>query len=493
MTRTYSAYQQAIFDFIANDTASAIVDAKAGSGKTTTIVEACSRIPEEKTVLFLAFNKAIVEELKLRLPSGTACATYNAIGYRAWRNFINSSFLKVDGSKVRKFVRDRFSEKNYDLYGAFVPRMVSLAKGSGLVPLDSVDAWMELAEHHALSLDAEGADIAQAIALAQRTLVWSIDESRKLIDFDDQIYMPWLHDAAFERFDFVFIDEAQDTNVIQKELLKRMIKPEGRLIAVGDPHQAIYGFRGADADSMANIAEAFNAKTLPLSISYRCSPAVIQEAQKYVPSILPNPERPFEGTVETLENYTAETFTYADAILCRNNAPLIKMAYSLIKRGKGVNFAGRDLGVGLTLLIRKMKAASILDLTTKLANYYSAQCAIYRAKDQEERIGPLEDKINCINVVIENLSDLPNATIGDLINSIENLFESTQGRGVTLSSVHKSKGREWPNVYILDFVLMPSRFARKPWQRDQEQNLIYVAITRAQQNLYYIDSGCFLD
>lgn len=494
MTPSYSSFQLAIFDFVANGTGSAIVDAKAGSGKTTTIVAACSHIPQGKSVLFLAFNKAIVEELKTRLPVGVSVATYNAIGFRAWKQSNGvSRFLKVEANKVRGIIREKFSRENGDLYGAFVAKMVGLAKSNGLTTEDSDDVWFEIADHHALYPENEGATIAQGIYLAKRTLEESIRQAKQLIDFDDQVYMPWLTGAAFERFDFVIIDEAQDTNNIQKELLKRMLNPGGRLIAVGDPNQAIYGFRGADAYSMKQIAESFEAVTLPLSISYRCAPAIIRAAQAYVPSIEWNPARPAdEGTVDTLPNYSAADFTANDAVLCRLNAPLLKMAYGFIQRGKGVNFLGRDLGAGLKLFVEKMKAKTIASLETKMVAYVAKETAKLIAKDREEQIQQLNDKVACIEIIIANLPVDVEPTVGELLNAIDALFEQ-HGRGVTLCSIHKSKGREFPDVFILDPQLMPSKFARKDWQKDQENNLIYVAITRAQQALHYITSDCWRD
>ena len=82
------------------------------------------------------------------------------------------------------------------------------------------------------------------------------------------IYMPIKENLGFEQFDWVFIDEAQDTNNVRRELACRLLKKDGRLVAVGDTYQAIYGFTGADSDSIEQIREEFNCNIFPFFMSY---------------------------------------------------------------------------------------------------------------------------------------------------------------------------------------------------------------------------------
>lgn len=486
----FSTYQLAIFDLIENGDCSIIIDAKAGSGKTTTIVEACKRLPAGASVLFLAFNTAIVAELKARLPEHIACATFNSCGWRAWLSFTGKKYMKIEDKKTLNIIWDYFSDDDVKLYSSFVNKMVALAKSSGLTPADSDEKWLAVQDHHGVCLDSEEGDYDRALFLAKKTLTKSIELAATICDFNDQLYMPWLRAARFQKYDFVFIDESQDTNSVQKDLLTPLLKPNGRLIAVGDPNQAIYGFRGADATSMEQIRQKFNATVLPLSISYRCAKSIIREAQKYVPAIEYSPTAP-EGSVESLLGYTINDFGDNDALLCRNNAPLIGMAYQIIARGRGVNFLGRDIGGGLKTLISNMEAKDLTELSAKLAVWLRRESDKLIQKRQEDKIELLEDRVNCIEIFMAYLPE-SRQTVSDLLDAIDTLFSQTGG--ITLSSVHKSKGREWHNVFILDFgKLMPSRYALKDWQKEQENNLIYVAITRAQTRLCYIDSNKWKD
>lgn len=492
MPLTFSPFQRAIFSAITNTDQSLIIQAVAGSGKTTTIVEACKRIPENKSVLFLAFNKAIVDELKTRLPAGIHTRTFNSSGWGAWRRFTGKKFINIDANKNRKIAKNLMGWEEYKLYSSFVSRMVGLAKSMGLTPDSDFSQWSDLAYRHNVYPDSECARFDKGIEYAQMVLQASIDQADHNCDFDDQIYMPWLRDASFPKYDFVFIDEAQDTNGVQAQLLRRMLKKGGRLIAVGDRAQAIYGFRGADAAAMDNIQSTFNCLELPLSVTYRCAFEIVAEAQKWVPEI-EAPDAAHSGEVRTLESYWIENFSGAseaasEAVLCRNNAPLIEIAYQFIARGKGVNFLGRDLGKGLVKLVDNMKARDLEDLEVKLENWLDRETEKLIKKDREDQAEILRDRVNCIHIFINNLSE-DDRTVGDLKRAIEELFNQNN-RGITLSSVHKSKGREWDNVYILDFdKYMPSKWAKRDWQKVQERNLIYVAITRAKFNLTYLSSN----
>jgi superfamily I DNA/RNA helicase len=487
----YSIYQTAIFSEIEHGNRSIIVNAVAGSGKTSTVVEACRRLPTGLNALFIAFNKAIVTELKERLPSGMNCITYNSCGWAAWRRYTGKKMLKLDANKSRNIIKNNFRYEDAETYGGFCNRLVALGKSEGLTPTSADSEWMDLAEKHGLQGDGHNFDFFRAIFLTKRVLEVSIETANVVCDFDDQIYMPWLKGAAMDKYDIVFIDEAQDTNTPQMELLARMLNPGGRIVAVGDPKQAIYGFRGAGTDSMERIKTMFNAVEMPLSISYRCAKNIVAEAQKFV-SHIEAFDGAADGTVDTLVGYKGDTFRAKDAILCRKNAPLINHAYQLIARGVPINFLGRDIGQGLKALIKQMNVKTIEDLEIKLASWLQRESDKLIAKEQEDKIDALNDRVNCIEIFIANLNE-DSRTIDLLIKSIDALFNASTERGITLSTMHKSKGREWDRVFILDWDLCPSSWAKRAWQRDQEINLQYVAVTRAKQHLTFISSKNWVD
>ena len=503
---SWSTHQETIFNWLVNGTGSAIIEAVAGSGKTTTIVECAKRLPSGVSAVFVCFNRSVKEELAMRLADTMVRAmTLNGLGFTTWRKHLGDKGkrLQVDGNKSREILRAILinDQQLFTLTASAVCKMVGLSKSIGLVPAgitgryyaltqDTEQVWLDMISWYDIEFD-DSITPAEVIRLARMVLTQSIQQADSWIDFDDQLYMPVIARARFWRNDYLFVDEAQDINHIQREMLRMALNTNGRLIAVGDPHQAIYGFRGADTKSLGNIGREFGAVRLPLTVSYRCPQAVVAEAHKFVSHIQAAPSAPM-GTVETLSKYTAKDFTASDAILCRNTGPLVSMAFALIGRGVGCRVLGREIGQGLIALVDKMKAKTLDGLDEKLDAYLQRETAKYLAKNQEAKADQLNDKVATIRVFMGQLVET-RRTIGALKDSIEALF-SDNGKGLlTLCTIHKAKGLEWPTVYILDANLMPSKWARQDWQLEQETNLQYVAVTRAKATLRYIYSDGIRD
>ncbi len=208
-------------------------------------------------------------------------------------------------------------------------------------------------------------------------------------------------------------------------------------------------------------------------------------------SIQAHPDAP-EGSLTHLSSYTPSTFVPGSAVLCRNTAPLVSFAYALLLRDVPCNILGRDIGAALTALVNRMYATSLDDLSARLTAWKDREVSKAIAEDRStERI---TDQYDCLVFFIQAL-DERSRTIPDLISKIDLMFTDdalNSSSRVTLSTVHKSKGLEYPDVFILDFEkYMPSKFAKQPWQLVQENNLIYVAVTRAKLNLYYISTDCW--
>ena len=502
-----SLYQQAVFDFVSGGQGSALVTAVAGAGKTTTIVKALELIPSRAVVSFLAFNKRIADELKGKVPSNVRAQTFHSVGFSAW-NYMKNRNVQVNlTDKSRDLMKAHFGEVHNQLYGAFACKLVSLAKqiGMGFLSADDAATWKGLVDHYDVSLDSSDAHENDGIEIARQLLEHSIrvadarEGGPSVIDADDMLYMPLLRNARFFPHDWVFVDEAQDTNMIQLAMLRRMLKPSGRLVAVGDRRQAIYGFRGADASAMDNIKVAFNCIELPLTISYRCSKAVVARAQTIVPYIEAHADAP-DGVVRNLNRtrisaegeyprheVEAPVFSAGEAIICRNTAPLISKAYELIGKGQGCKVLGREIGAGLIKLVEKMKARDLDTLEDRLDAWGEREAAKFVAKGQEQKAEAVWDKVAAIKAVIAGL-DEERRNVAALKSQLNDMFsDDSDSRLVMLMTAHKSKGLEFERVYILEPQLMPSKWARQAWQQEQEQNLLYVTITRAKRELIFLE------
>jgi superfamily I DNA/RNA helicase len=501
MTRIWSPQQQAVFGWVRTGTGCARIEAVAGSGKTTTLVEATSMM--EGTVAFLAYNKNIAVEIGSRTRSNpnVTAGTFHSFGFRAWRRVAYR--VKVEDKKLDMICDDLAVPKGLR---RFVQRAVSIAK-QALIGVDSpagdMSSWMQLVNHYDLddlltddgSSDASmDSDIDTGLVLAQRVLRESTARDHEIIDFDDMLYAPLVHNARFQTYDWVLVDEAQDTNPARRAMARKLLKTGGRLIAVGDTHQAIYGFTGADSDALDLITREFNCTVLPLTVTYRCPKAVVAHAQQWVSHIEAAPVAP-EGEVTMITDVVLDDFAVQgmlrkeDAVLCRNTKPLVELAYSLIKRKVACHVEGRDIGKGLLALAGKWKLRSLDALLTKLDAYEEREVSRLMAKGRESQAASISDRVDTLRVLCNALP--PGSTVDDLRAEIDRLFTDTDsGRPadtLTLSTVHKAKGREWERVYLLGRnKYMPSKYARQAWQVQQEINLMYVAVTRAKSVLYEV-------
>jgi superfamily I DNA/RNA helicase len=479
-TRTWSKYQSAIFNFIENCTGNAIVEAVAGSGKSTTIVEGMSRLPSNLKSVFLAFNKAIATELKER---GVDARTFHSLTYMPVMNFKKAK--KVEMNKMYLLTDDIFTGEENRMYGSFIRKLVGLAKQSGigcLVP-NTEAQWMAIIEHHDMELDDDEADLVTAILMAQKLLRASNESP--MVDFDDMLYLSVKEGLTLPKFDFIFVDEAQDTNAIQRAILRKILKPSTRLIAVGDPSQAIYGFRGADSDSLDLIAKEFNCIKLPLTVSYRCPTSVVEHAHRWVQNIEAAPDAS-EGSVTHLSNrWKTSMFKANDLVVCRTTAPLIALAYRMMVDKVPFYVMGRDIGQGLNTLIDQMKAKNIEFLVQKLEKWSVREVEKAIAKKNEAKADAIRDKANAITRLVESMPE-SKRTIPELQRTISSLFEN-RADATILATIHKSKGLESDNVYWLNSSQCPSKWAKTPWQIRQEHNLCYVATTRAKKTLTMIE------
>lgn len=193
------------------------------------------------------------------------------------------------------------------------------------------------------------------------------------------------------------------------------------------------------------------------------------------------------GSVTHLHSYRATDFPPGCAILCRCNAPLVSLAYGLLMRDVPCNILGKDIGTQLISLCNKMHTDDLPTFQERLQVWRNRE--VQKCLQDDRNPESIEDKYSCLCFFIESLDEKAR-TVPDLIAKIALLFDSDQPNTekVTLSSVHKSKGLEFPVVYILDRHLIPSRYATLPWQREQERNLLYVAVTRTSDKLIYISS-----
>lgn len=469
---TPSVYQQAIYDAVEQAGDNLIIEAVAGSGKTTTIVEVVKRTPASKRVLVVAFNKHIAEELKKRFVGkfNVEVATLNGFG---WRICLKQwGKIELDAFKSMGLIRRSGVTKEW--HGPMAQMLGLIKAHEGSVR----EGLTEIADKFDVEVPTENAAafFAKTVALYQESC-----DNKKVMDFDDQIAMPILHNIQVPQYDLVVVDEAQDLSPVQAALVMRAAK---RLIAVGDSRQAIYGFRGADPSSMRNLAAAAKMRPLPLSICYRCAPEHVELAKQIVPHIEPNPMK--APNADAVQSWPLKDLVNAidgDYILCRTTAPLVSECMKLISLGRKATVKGRDIGQGLITFITKLSVAAdpIEKFVTAAKIFVDNERIRLAALERENALQALDDKWQTLQVLSEGCS-----FVADLIIRINSIF-SDSATGIIFCTVHRSKGLEAERVMILRQDLMPFPKAKKPWQVEQEWNLKYVALTRSKKELIFLE------
>jgi superfamily I DNA/RNA helicase len=310
------------------------------------------------------------------------------------------------------------------------------------------------------------------------------------IAFDDMIWLPLMHDLPIFKVDVQVIDESQDLNRMQQQL---MLRAGHRIVYVGDVNQSIMGFAGADVMSMQRLREDLSAtpaglRLLPLTVTRRCARAIVREAARYVPGFTAHESNP-EGLVGEAEIDRNHPDCYqakardGDFVLCRTNAPLVSHCFRFLKEGRRANILGRKIGEGLISLIDKSKQSEVPGLIGWLGDWLAREQANEQAKrfPSEDRMAGLADKHDCLVAFSEGLR-----TADEVKAKVNAIFSDAKSKGITLSSIHKSKGLEAERVFWLQPKGGPRRDRMQDWELQQEDNLRYVAITRAIRELWHV-------
>ena len=463
--------QKAIFNCIENTDDHLIVNAGAGTGKTTTIVESATLLPQGTKAAFLAFNKSIATELAERLPTDVEAKTFHAFGFAAIR--AAGIKTKVNNYKLNNIIKDLLGA---DFYSVPLKKLVSLVKGS-LIKGNDIKAINRLIDEYNINFNSEREE---QIAIESIPSILTMCKTQThIIDFDDMIWMPLVNGYPFPNYEVLFVDEAQDFNESQREMISNCVNG-GRCIIVGDRNQAIYGFRGADSNSISLFHQRLlkgkrEISEFTLSISWRCPKSVVKEANRYVKDFSA-PDFAKEGSVVENAPFLPEQ---NDMVLCRYNAPLVGAFYDLISQGKSTYILGRDMTKGLITAVQKISKNNNMgteEFWTLFMQDYSYNYQRLLDDNKENQAMALEDKRDCINIFVKKAT-----TVGGIIEEIKRVFDNNDEGEIMLSTVHKAKGLEADNVYILATERMPHPLGGK-----EENNIAYVAITRAKNNLFYI-------
>lgn len=482
-----SSFQIAFYDCVKADDGHIRLDARAGSGKTTTGAKSCSYIPSNQTVFFMVFAKSNQLDMAEKVPSHVRATTAHAAGYADIRRAYPS--VKLDEKKMWALLGRRYEYNDgVKASGTDILKLVSLCKNTLRAPTPENLDW--LCDRFGIN---PNGNLEVVYAATAKLYQDSLNISDTVVDYDDMLLVPALGRVAVEQADILYVDEAQDTNAAQQAYYLKAVKSDGRLFFIGDEKQAIMGFRGADTEAMDNLSAALNPTRLPLSICYRCPRKVIELAQTIVPDIQAREDAP-DGIVEDIDEVQFATKVKpGDMVLCRLNAPLVKPAFQLIRNGIKAVIRGRDIGKNLAQLIKKVQrryhTCGLPDTLAALSNYVVAEEYKLLATKKENQAQMLRDQFETIVALADGChtsDDLRVRIEGDYTRGIKGIF-SDDNEGVVFSTVHKAKGLESDRVFVLKPELLnPQKFDKQEWQLRQLENLRYVCWTRAMSELYFV-------
>lgn len=540
-----STYQQDILDFFLNNPQSnMLVNALAGSGKSTT---ACMLSEHSKTSdLYIAFNASVVEEFKKKIKNPkTKVMTMHSLAYsimlynveqeskdsgekpKGFGSQRSKRTVSLDNFKPHKILDEEIT-KRYGRYIEFAKRvflkdnyvnLYNLCRLT-LTDMSSNKDVSRLINDHVLFLyyGDEGysaPDISEITSTLKILDTKSKQqfETQGVIDFTDMLWITF-NKLKYDNWEVpywdlytnIYCDEVQDFSNIQLNFLKFIKRTKGRYVFIGDFHQAIYNFAGANAQAFNQIPKMFApVETFDLPICYRCAKSHLSRVNReYGIPILPCDNAPM-GFVKTIDkNKISEYAKAGDMVISRKNKWIAEVVLDLARNGTPIFIEDKEMVEAIKRQILSSKCTSVRTLEKFLqkviSNYNKKLFEIVSKNAREggheeehlEAVAEANSKIDNTSFLLEILEGyLENHASSDSVskfsNFIDKLLNTTPSPNcVRLCSIHKAKGLEATNVFVLNEAKINYDFRNSKEQNIQEKNLSYIATTRAKEGLYLV-------
>jgi DNA helicase II / ATP-dependent DNA helicase PcrA len=480
-----SRYNSDLFEAFSIDRTRIAVNAGPGTGKSKHLEEQSKllKVSERSNSLVLSFNVSICTELQERLPGEMTIINFHKYGKRIVEDSLRIK-TRVNKGKYTTLIKELSGVDEWDFISE-CNKALEMCQANLVNPDDSTEFWSVVEAYDLEELP----DMQSIVSQAHRkglALAKSIGE----ISFGDMLSLPYYLNLRIPTYGNVLVDEAQDLSAAQTYLTINSANSDSRIMAVGDPRQAIYGFAGAKHNSFELIKEAIDGTEMPLSITYRCPKSHV-DFLGTIYTGLEAAEWAKPGTIENLTydklllNVKAES---GDMVLSRVTAPLVGMCFDLLEEGTPAKVKGRDIEKGLMSLAKAgdRQTNSYADLMTgvKAVIEKERELLIKRPNDTKKaKYEALLDKGRALSTLHRKSIDDGITEVRQLERWITNFFDDDTRGCVTLSTVHKAKGLEAENVFILDPSKMPHPMAKTPGQMIQEQNIRWVAYSRSKNYL----------
>jgi DNA helicase-2/ATP-dependent DNA helicase PcrA len=479
-----------------------LITAGPGSGKTRTLVERFNRIVDRgvdpTTCLAITFTRRARDELRERLQHPVVVKTFHGFGFDIVR-------------------------EHHEVFG---------------LPAD----FRILGEQERLELLDNDRSRAKTVSKQKRER-GDIDESyeaavraRGAVDLDDLLVLPVqlfsehpdLGATVRERWQYVAVDEYQDVERVQYELLQLITSPSSNICVVGDPDQAIYGFRGSSVEHFLTFRDQFDAQQVTLERNYRSAPPIVRTALQLIAPGSLVPERALvamqpasSGSPTVAFHHTPDGQSEAAFVASTIESLMGGTTLHAFDSGRaatspsGFNFGFSDFAV-LARTDKQMQP--LLDAFhhagipaqkrahTPLAQHAGVAALVAALRDIGDHsadttlqlvseVLPSLDDVDRFEVLelVTKLAEQHPHNINDFLNEIAlgaeiDTWDARADR-VSLLTLHASKGLEFPVVFVVgvDDGMLPLRFGSAPISAEhtaEERRLLFVGMTRARSHLH---------
>lgn len=423
------------------------ITAAAGSGKTSSLVELAKRLRDKK-ILYLAYNQSIAAESVRKFPANTTISTVHSLAYRE---------LKIKPSEL----------KNGDYNSTEIVELFEVDYSLAAAALELINSFVNSDEKSIYSTNQDARLLALKIWQKMLDRKILITHSAYLKEFELQ-----KNREIYDDYDVVMLDEAQDSNDVTLSIFFNFT---GSKILVGDPHQAIYGFRGS-----VNAFDKFEADyNLVLSECFRCCPNIVKKANEVLHAFKQNPIT-ITSRVVPLRKDEEQDRIKSRAVITRTNSKIIELLAESLK--SDINYVlvkNPNEIFSLTLNIVHFLKGNLDKIDTTRYGFLLACKNEDGLKEKIENDGGIElsSAYRIAKRYGLGLFKIKNKAIDNFKNQ-KNLEDK-----IYLATAHSSKGLEFDYVELERDFPSISKLAREGKRIHsniiEEVNLYYVAITRA--------------
>ncbi len=442
----------------------ALINAYAGTGKTTTLELLANALPD-KRILYICFNRETAVQAKARFPRNTECRTIHSL-----------AFAQTGAAYRHKL-------------GA--PRPLDVMRCLNLNAPHVAVHVIETVEHylHSVDLQIEARHLPAESDRCGVSPGQLVDEARQLwrLMQEQGNAVPMSHDGYLKlwamtapklvAYDMILLDEAQDTNPVTLDVvLRQRLLGHASLVFVGDTHQSIYRWRHA-INAMEQLKQIATV-CLPLTVSFRFSGDIAEDASFFL-------NHWKDDLVQLAGRGPSARPTGEQVVIGRTNAGIIDAAIPLVESGSRIHFAGTNererwdpyvpYGLQALLDLFWFRSGQKEKVQTSYLRAFSSYSQIVEHAEADREVSKQ------VSLVERLGSSLP-----EMIEAVRRQACSATDASMSFSTAHRAKGHEWRKVEMLDDFskigsIQPKDIGRlkaDPGFRE-ELNLIYVAMTRA--------------